>query len=171
MKKHYYIFACSFFFALGANMLDQLLDDIEVDIGLEEGDTDFPQGLLHVFLGDGALTAKILEGALQFFGEIFKHGDTLSLSASGVGTPPQRRDTGLATPAFGAARYDGSMQRLHSKRDDEKRSNPIHIGVTGTPAPTRFHPFENTRSVRSDKEIASADHDGEGAKFPAHSDE
>jgi len=59
--------------------LDQVFDDIEVNVGLEQGDADFAQGLLHVLLGDGALAAEVLEGALQFFGEILKHRDSSQL--------------------------------------------------------------------------------------------
>ena len=42
---------------LGADVLDELLDDIEVDVGFEHGDADFFQRLIHVFFGKRALAS------------------------------------------------------------------------------------------------------------------
>ncbi len=41
------------------------LDDVEVDVGLEEGGADLAEGVGDVFFGDGALAAEGLEGALE----------------------------------------------------------------------------------------------------------
>ena len=56
------------FFADGAvaDVLDQLVDDSEVDVGLEEGETDLAEGVGDVLVGDGALAAEIFEGTLEF---------------------------------------------------------------------------------------------------------
>ncbi len=59
---------------LGADVLDEGVDDVEVDVGLEEGEADLAHGVGDVFVGDGALAAEGLEGALEFVGEVFKHG-------------------------------------------------------------------------------------------------
>ncbi len=49
------------------------LDDFEVDVGFEERQTDFAQGLLNVLFDEDGLSAQALEGALEFFLEILKH--------------------------------------------------------------------------------------------------
>ena len=58
----------------GADVLDEVADDVEVDVGLEEGDADLAQGFGDVLVGERALAAEGLEGALEFVGEVFKHG-------------------------------------------------------------------------------------------------
>ncbi len=69
--------------SLGANLVDELLDDLEVDVGLEQGHADFAQGLVDVFLGQRGLSAEGLEGALEFFLEILKHGFASILAVGG----------------------------------------------------------------------------------------
>ena len=54
-------------------MLDDLGDDVEVDVGFEQGEADLAEGVGDVLVGDGALAAEGLEGALEFVAEIFKH--------------------------------------------------------------------------------------------------
>jgi hypothetical protein len=49
-------------------VVNQLPDYIQVDVGFEQGDPNLAQGFSDIFLGDGALTAKILEGPLQLVG-------------------------------------------------------------------------------------------------------
>ena len=67
---------------LGANFFDEVAGDVEVDVGLEEGEADLAEGVVDVLVGEGALAAEGLEGALEFFREVFKHG---SLKIQGVG--------------------------------------------------------------------------------------
>ena len=57
-----------------ADVLDQFVDDLEVDVGFEQGDANFAQGLGDVFFSERALAAKVLEDALQFVGKVLKHG-------------------------------------------------------------------------------------------------
>ena len=59
---------------LGANLVDELLDDLEVDVGLKQGEANFAQRLVDVLLGERGLSAEGLEGALEFFLKILKHG-------------------------------------------------------------------------------------------------
>ena len=59
---------------LGADVVDEGVDDVEVDVGLEEGDADLAHGVGDVLVGDGALAAEGLEGALELVREGFKHG-------------------------------------------------------------------------------------------------
>ena len=50
----------------GADVIDELGDDGEVDVRLEEGEADLAQGVGDVLVGDGALAAEGLERALEF---------------------------------------------------------------------------------------------------------
>ena len=43
----------------------EVLDDLEVDVGLEERRPDLLERLIHVELGEVALAAKLLEDALE----------------------------------------------------------------------------------------------------------
>ena len=49
----------------GADVLDEFGDDVEVDVGLEEGEADLAEGVGDVLVGDGALAAEVFEGALE----------------------------------------------------------------------------------------------------------
>ena len=53
---------------LFADVLDQVGDDLEVDVGFEQGDANFAQSFGDVFFSERALAAKVLEDALQFVG-------------------------------------------------------------------------------------------------------
>ncbi len=50
----------------GADVFDELVDDGEVDVGLEQGEADLADGVGDVLVGDGALAAEGLEGTLEF---------------------------------------------------------------------------------------------------------
>ena len=50
---------------LFADVLDQFLDDIEVDVRLKQGDANLAQCLADVFVRDGALTPQVLESSLK----------------------------------------------------------------------------------------------------------
>ena len=56
-----------------ADVVDQVLDDLEVDVGLQQRQADLAQRLVDVLLGQLALPAEILERALQLFGKVLKH--------------------------------------------------------------------------------------------------
>ena len=68
---------------LGADVLDQVADDVEVDVGLEQRHADFAQGFGDVFFGQRALAAEVLEGALQFVCKVLKHRSNSSVSVNG----------------------------------------------------------------------------------------
>ena len=59
---------------LGADFFDEVAGYVEVDVGFEEGDADLAESFVDVLVGEGALAAEGLEGALEFVGEGFKHG-------------------------------------------------------------------------------------------------
>jgi hypothetical protein len=48
-------------------VVNEFLDDLEIHVGFEQSHADFPQGFVHVLLGQGPLPAKILKCALEFF--------------------------------------------------------------------------------------------------------
>ena len=50
---------------LDADVGDEVVDDVEVDVGLDEGEADLAHGVGDVFFGDGALAAEGLEGTLE----------------------------------------------------------------------------------------------------------
>src|SRR5437879_2458217 len=48
------------------DVLDQLLDDFEIDVGLEQRHADLTQRRLHIFGRQASFAAQILEDTLQF---------------------------------------------------------------------------------------------------------
>jgi len=48
------------------NALDKIARDLEIDVGFQQSQTDFAQGIADVFFGDFAEAAQVLEGALEF---------------------------------------------------------------------------------------------------------
>ena len=70
----------------GADVLDELVDDGEVDVGLEEGEADLAEGVGDVLVGDGALAAEGLEGTLEFVAEVFKHDCSQFISGEAKGS-------------------------------------------------------------------------------------
>jgi hypothetical protein len=48
----------------GLDLVDELLDHLVVDVGLEQGQSDLAGGSLHVFLSELALPAKTIESGL-----------------------------------------------------------------------------------------------------------
>ena len=56
-----------------ADVLDQLFDDVEVDVGFEQRHANFFQRFADVLFGERALSAQVLEGALQLVCKVLKH--------------------------------------------------------------------------------------------------
>ena len=52
---------------LRLNLVDELLDDFEVDVGFQQRQTDLAQRFLDVFFAENGLAAQALKGALEFF--------------------------------------------------------------------------------------------------------
>ena len=50
----------------------EVLDHLEVDVGLEEGHLDLLHGLADILLGQATLCAELFEYICQFFGKTFK---------------------------------------------------------------------------------------------------
>ncbi len=58
---------------LGLDPVDEIFDDLEVDIGLKQRQTDLFHRVGDVLFGEDGLPAERLEGALEFFLEILEH--------------------------------------------------------------------------------------------------
>jgi len=67
-----------------AYTVDELLDDGEVDIGLEQREADLAHGLVDVVLGQATLAPKAVEGGAEPVGKGIEH-------------PMERRRCDLAT--------------------------------------------------------------------------
>ena len=65
---------------LGADVLDQVADHVEVHVGLQHGHADLAHRFLDVFFGQRALAAQIFEDTLKFVCKVFKHRSTSSVS-------------------------------------------------------------------------------------------
>ena len=52
---------------------DEVLDHLEVDVRLEEGEADLPHRLGKVLLGQRPMAPKVAEGRLQLVGKRVKH--------------------------------------------------------------------------------------------------
>ena len=48
------------------DVLDELLDNLEIDVGFEQRHADFAQSALHVFGREFAFAAQVFEDPLQF---------------------------------------------------------------------------------------------------------
>jgi len=54
--------------------VDEVLDDLEADVGGEEGAADLLEALFDVGLGEAALAGKLPEDAAQGFAQGLEHG-------------------------------------------------------------------------------------------------
>ena len=69
----------------GADVVDDVAGDVEVDVGFEERGADGAEGGVDVVVGEGALAAEVLEGALELVAEVLKHGWVSVYRAGGGG--------------------------------------------------------------------------------------
>src|SRR5271169_5328048 len=56
-----------------ADVLDEFLDNVEVDVGFEQRQANFFEGVADVLFGQGALPAEVFEGTLERICKILKH--------------------------------------------------------------------------------------------------
>ena len=73
---------------LVAHAVDERLDDLEVDVGFEQGQTNLAQHAFHLLGREAHLAAKRREGLLDARAERFEHGAT---HREGQETPLLRR--------------------------------------------------------------------------------
>src|SRR6185437_250702 len=59
---------------LFADVRDDFVDHAQIDVRVEERFATLRQASVEMLLGELALAAQILESALEFVGEILKHG-------------------------------------------------------------------------------------------------
>ena len=58
---------------------DEILDDAEVDVGLQQRQADLTQRLSDIRLRQGAFAAEALEDILEFVGEAFEHSEIVAV--------------------------------------------------------------------------------------------
>ena len=71
-----------------ADPADEVLDDLEVDVGLEEAEPDLAHRGVDVRLADAAATGQVGEGLAQAFAEVVEHGSGGTPSWMGPGGGP-----------------------------------------------------------------------------------
>jgi hypothetical protein len=69
---------------LDANLLNEVADDVEIDVGFKQGDANFAQSFSDVFFSECALAAEGLKGALEFVSKVFKHGQFKCIATPAV---------------------------------------------------------------------------------------
>ncbi len=47
------------------DVIDEVADDLDIDVGFEQREPDFAQGLFDIALGDPALSAQLFENAFE----------------------------------------------------------------------------------------------------------
>ena len=57
-----------------ADVGEEFVGHADVDVAFEQGFADFGESGVEVLFGELALAAKILEGALELFCQVLKHG-------------------------------------------------------------------------------------------------
>ena len=73
-----------------ANARLHAADDLEVDVGLEQGEPDLAQDLVDVFLAQVAATAQPLENPIESVGQRFEHAEVEATRRSMAPSPPDR---------------------------------------------------------------------------------
>src|SRR5262249_28074541 len=63
-----------------ADPLHEALHDLEVDVGLEQGDAHLAEGLLNVLLGQAAGSTEAVEDAFEALRQGFEHAVNLRAS-------------------------------------------------------------------------------------------
>ena len=87
---------------LGADSLEKLLDDLEVDVGLEQGQTDLTEGCVHMPLRKRTLASQGPECRLESLAQSLEHAVNVSsftLAATRDGTHPRPRTSSSARHA------------------------------------------------------------------------
>src|SRR5581483_4431008 len=67
------------------DVIDKVADDADIDVGLEQGETDLPEGLLDVTFGDAPVPAKFLEDPFESVAKRVEHKSD-ALDSRGRGT-------------------------------------------------------------------------------------
>ena len=80
---------------LFADARDEVLDDLEVDVGLEEGEADLAHGGIDVGFADPAAAGQGAEGLAQALAEAVEHGPVWTPS---MVVPGRRRGVAWASP-------------------------------------------------------------------------
>src|SRR5262249_33506038 len=76
--------------------VDEAADDLEVDVGFQEGHADFPQRGLDVVFGEPALAAQAVEDRSQSCAQRVEHGKSESTELRGTFQLPGLHDSAAA---------------------------------------------------------------------------
>ena len=89
--------------ALLADAPDEVLDDLEVDVGLEQGDPDLPQDLFDLALAQPTAALELAEDSLETIAQRLKHAWTRVLTSGGSAPrhPPEVERPHLWPPSAG----------------------------------------------------------------------
>ena len=71
----------------------EILDDLEVDVGLKQGKPHFAERLLDVLLGHDTLTAELLENLFQLVGKTIEHQTHNGDGTNRLQRPRRRRSS------------------------------------------------------------------------------
>src|SRR5581483_3671956 len=67
------------------DVIDKVADDADIDVGLEQGETDLPEGFLDIAFGDAPVPAKFLEDPFESVAKRVEHRSD-ALDSRGRGT-------------------------------------------------------------------------------------
>jgi len=93
------------------NVGEEFVGDADVDVAFEQGFADFRERGVEMLLGELALAAQVLEGALQLFRQVLKHGCLFSARNSYC------NGTRALPCFFGTSRTLGKMGYYASPRE------------------------------------------------------
>ena len=58
---------------LGFYVIDEIANDLDIDVGFEQGEPDFAQRFLDIALGDAALALEFFKDPFEAIAERVKH--------------------------------------------------------------------------------------------------
>lgn len=99
--------------SLGFNPIDEITSDLEIDVGIQQGQPHFAERFGDVFLGNLAEAAQILENVLELPREVIEHGRNLR---EGV-APDKDGSESVCRNALDELQFAALiMEKLHSLR-------------------------------------------------------
>ena len=119
-----------------ADPVEHPAHDLEVDVGLEQGDPDLPQDLVDVGLAEAALAPQAGEDRVEPVGEGVEHGPPM------LPAPPARSE-----PTGAAVRHRAFLRRRRTETGGSCRKNavPRRPAFCGAARPLRADPAARTR--------------------------
>ena len=124
--------------------LDEVVGDVEVDVGFEQGRADLRAGLPDVGLGDPAAAAQLLERVAQTALYAFEHA-----TPDGIATANVRCDSSSSAWA---------SRRVRPRRSDRRRPRPrrARVGRRSTPGAQGGEPQSRFQRDGGDRRATNA---------------